>query len=258
MESFLTGVIPPYPPSWTYIFDSLADWKLLGNNEIGDCAAVSAANMVRTITALLGSKEMYPSFSQVEALYRTQNPYYPAQDEGMDLQTMFEYMLHTGWPNGQKIVAFAKFDPNIPDVARAAISIFGTPILGAWISQGVKEDFYAGRPWDYHPRSPILGGHAVMAGAYKGESLSDVGFVSWAEECYMTDAFLKNCMMQAWIVIRPEHLATEGFQQGIDLAALKSAYQAFTGRSMDVPTLPPPSNPGCFSVGTLLRLLKGK
>ena len=48
--------------------------------------AVTWANVRRLVTAVL-STENYPTLAEVYAFYETQNPGFPQQDDGMDIQT---------------------------------------------------------------------------------------------------------------------------------------------------------------------------
>ena len=50
---------------------------MLGNDQYGDCVAVTWANLRRLVTALLTGNPVYPDLAQVEALYKTQNPEFP-------------------------------------------------------------------------------------------------------------------------------------------------------------------------------------
>lgn len=40
---------------------------------------------------------------------------------------------------------------------------------------------------------------------------------------------------EAWVAIWPEHLGTNGFEQGVDQAELAAAYQALTGSALPIP-----------------------
>ena len=57
-----------------------------------NCVAVTWANVRRLVTAVL-STEYYPSLDQVYAVYETQNPGFPQQDNGMDIQTCLQYLV---------------------------------------------------------------------------------------------------------------------------------------------------------------------
>src|SRR6185437_5343225 len=102
----------------------------------------------------------YPTQDQVWAIYRTQNPDFnpdgdpsvngpgsPA-DGGMDIQTLLEYLVQTGGPDGVKAVAFAAVNLADPDEVKAAIAIFGYVWTGVTVTALNEQEFGAGQPWD--------------------------------------------------------------------------------------------------------------
>ena len=248
LASFLTGNIPNHPSSEDYL-SRLQNWQMLGNNQYGDCVAVTWANMRRLVTATL-STENYPTMDQVTALYKTQNPSFPAQDDGMDIQTCLEYLHDTGGPDGIKIVAFAKVNLSNLEEVRAALAIFGCLWIGINVQQANVTQFSQGQPWDYVNGSPKDGGHSVIGGGYTGQASDDVRFITWAEETGFTDSFWNNQVEEVWAVIWPEQLGSIEFQQGIDLNQLAVDYKEITGKDLQIPPASPPypiptPGPGC-------------
>jgi hypothetical protein len=256
LASFLTGVVPAHPASEDYL-SRLKNWQMLGNDQYGDCVAVTWANMRRLVTATLKT-EYYPTMNQVIALYKTQNPNFPTQDQGMDIQTCLEYLHNTGGPDGTKVVAFAKVDFTNLDEVKAALAIFGCVWLGINVQQANVDQFASGQPWDYVSGSPVNGGHSVISGGYSTTPSDDVRFVTWAQETGFTDNFWNKQVEEAWAVIWPEQLGTTEFEQGINLTQLAADYQALTGKVLQTtPTPQPPApaptpnpSPGCI-VGAL-------
>jgi hypothetical protein len=245
-------LVPPHPVSEDYLAE-LSNWRMLDNDRVGCCVAATWANFRRLVTALLAS-EVYPTDDQVIALYKTQNPDFdingdpnvngpgsPA-DGGMDIQTLLEYLVATGGPDGVKALAFAKVDYTNEDELFAALAIFGGVWTGVTVTQANQDEFSNGQPWDYVPGSPQDGGHSVLSGGY---GLNDVRFITWAAETSFTQAFVQHQVDEAWIVIWPEHLGTTQFEAGIDQAALAQAYQELTGRPFPAPVpVPAPPVPG--------------
>lgn len=234
----LTGIIPPHPVSADYL-KRFTSWQMLGNDRYGDCVAVTWANMRRLLTASLGTAESYPDLTAVESLYKTQNPAFPAQDEGMDIQTCLEYLAKTGGPDGVKAVAFAKVDPSDRGEVEAALAIFGALWVGINVREVNETQFSQGKPWDYDPNSEILGGHSVLSGGYTGVANDSIKFITWAKETGFTDAFVAHDVEEAWVVIWPEHFGSVQFLAGIDISALASAYTALTDRELPIPTPAP-------------------
>jgi hypothetical protein len=244
------AVIPPHPSSADYL-SHLTNWQMLGNDSAGDCVAVTWANMRRLVTAVL-STENYPTQDQVWEIYKTQNPQFDPNgdpnvdgpgsqaDGGMDIQTLLEYLVSTGGPDGVKALAFAKVDFTNEDELAAAIAIFGDTWDGFNVSQANEDQFAAGQPWDYVPTSPVIGGHSVLSGGYK-PGWDD--FITWARETGFTAAFREQQVQETWIVVWPEHVGTAQFEAGVDRAAFVAAYFALTGKVLVLPPAPTPPIP---------------
>ena len=232
--------IPAHPVASNYLtpFDT---WKVLGNFEYGDCVSVSWSNMRRLMTATLTDHEVYPTLEQVLELYKTQNPNFPDDDMGMDIQVMLNHIRKNGDPLGTKPLAFSKLDVHNLQEIKAALYIFGGLILGVAIQQGGMNDFGEGRPMDWHAGEDIIGLHAVLTGGYMGNCFDDVRFITWGRESAMTAAFwqelVANRYGEAWVVIWPENLGTRQFIEGIDLPTLASAFKDLTDEELPIPIL---------------------
>ena len=247
----LTGIVPTHPDTVDYLA-ALSNWQILGNDSEGDCNAVAAANTRRLVTATL-STEYYWSRDQVLSFYKTQNPGFPAEDNGMDVQTGLETLARDGGPDGVKAVAFATVDYTNPDELRAAIAIFGSVWTGAQVQASNQAQFSQGQPWDYTPGEAIEGGHAIVVGGYSPNAADDERFITWGAETGFTDNFWSHSIDECWVVIWPEHLGSKAFQEGVDLGALAADYQALTGRTLPLPggapipmpPVPTPTPAGC-------------
>ena len=219
---------------------------MLGNASYGNCVAVTWSNVRRLVTAVL-STEFYPPQAMVDAVYETQNPGFPQQDDGMDIQTLLGYLVKTGGPDGVKAVGFAKVDYANPDEVKAAIAIFGSVWTGINVQQAQENQFSAGQPWDWVPGRPVIGGHSIVTGGYgeprAGQLAGDEDLITWAEETSFTDNFWANGVEEAWVVIWPEHLGSKEFLAGVDLTAFAADYTAITGQPFPAVVPPPPSPP---------------
>ena len=243
LAPLLTGVVPAHPPAADYLA-RLSAWAMLGNDQYGDCVAVTWANERREMTAELGGREVYPGIDQVIAFYRTQNPGFPAEDNGMDIQTVLETLVKAGGPDGVKAVAFAKVDHTKPDEVAAAIAIFGQVWTGLTVLDANMDDFDAGRPWDYHAGSQVDGGHSVIVGGYgvggTGALAGDQKFITWAQETSFTDAFWAHEVEECWVVVWPEHLGSAAFLDGVNLDILAADFAELTGKPLPLPPSPTP------------------
>lgn len=243
LADILTGTVPSHPAT----ADNLAapGWAMLGNDQYGDCVAVTWANYRRLMTRLAGA-EHYPDWNAVETFYRTQNPNFPTDDQGMDIQTALEALVTDGGPDGVKAVAFAKVDYSKPDEVKAAVAIFGAVWVGINVQAAQMDQFNAGQPWDYVAGSADDGGHSIITGGYGGGTgvlAGDERFVTWAQETSFTDAFWGRQVEECWVVVWPENLGTAQFEQGVDSAALAVAYHDLTGKTLNIPTPTPAPSP---------------
>lgn len=243
----LTGVVPPHPVAVDQLARLKGGWEMLGNDTWGDCVAVTWANVRRLVTAAL-TTEHYPTQDQVIAFYKTQNPQFPSQDDGMDIQTALEYLVKVGGPDGVKALGFAQVDVKNPEEVKAAIAIFGSVWTGITVLEANQAEFAQGQPWSYVRGSQVDGGHSVITGGYGTPGVGALGgderFITWADETSFTDSFWSHEVEEAWVVIWPEHLEHPTFQAGIDLAAFAADYTAITGRPFPVaPPAPVPVPP---------------
>jgi hypothetical protein len=144
LASLLSGTVPAHPASQDNLA-ALKNWNMLGNDQAGDCVSVTWANIRRLLTATLSGQERYPTQDEVWQLYKTQNPGFDPNssshgpgsndDQGMDIQTVLEYLVKEGGPDGVKALAFAKVNVNDLEEVKAAESIFGFVWTGISLCQ---------------------------------------------------------------------------------------------------------------------------
>jgi hypothetical protein len=237
---------PPQHPTAVDHFTQVTDWGMYQNDKYGVCGPTTVANSRKLITRALTGVEHSPTQDDVFNLYRASgNPQFdPAtgvDDNGVDMATMLSAVRNVGI-GGTKSLAEAKVDVTDLNEVRAAIAIFGFLLLGVDLDTAQQDQTDTG-VWDYQ-RSPGWGGHAVLAGAYRCRPIgADVKVITWAEVVGMTDAFWRRQVSEAWIVVWPELIGTEQFQQGIDTAALNADYEALTGRPGPLPAGPSHQDP---------------
>lgn len=270
-----TGVVPAHPTAADNLARLGGGWQMLGNDIAGDCVAVTWANFRRLVTAIAGA-ERYPDQDSVWTVYRTQNPSFDpngtadtngpgsSHDQGMDIQTLLEYLVKHGGPDGVKALGFAKVDPTNAEEVKAAIAIFGALWTGIVVQQANETEFAERKPWDYHRSSPDVGGHSVLTGGYGAPGAGPLGgderMETWAEETSFTDRYWNRKVEEVWVVIWPEHLKHPDFLAGVDLAAFAAAYTAVTGRPfpVDVPPQPGPApSPGAPTAADVAAAVRG-
>lgn len=229
----LREVLPAFPET----YDSVAGWSgwnILGNDRYGDCVSVSWATERRILT----NQGEYPSLDQVIEFYKTQNPGFPAEDNGMDIQTALEYLVNVGGPDGVKAVAFAKVDHTNLDELKAALATFRCVWLGVNVTNVNQQQFPAD-PWTR--AGSVEGGHSIIGTGY---NQSTVKMETWAAEGSLAEDYVVSGgpngagVEEAWVVIWPEHIA------GLDDSAkqaLADAYKEITGKDIVFPAPPAPA-----------------
>lgn len=246
-----SGNFPTHPSYVDYLAQLNGGWQMLGNDEAGDCVSVTWANYRRLVTGVLFGHPFYPTQDQVWQFYRTQNPRFDpngsselngpgsSADNGMDIQTALETLHQYGGPDGTKAFAFARVDVSNADECKAAIAICGALWTGINVYTNNQDEFSQGVPWDFDTTSPLDGGHSVLTGGYGTSTTEKIGgdekFITWAAETGFTDNYWSHAVEEAWAVIWPEQLGTRSFEQGINGAALKAAYQQITGQQLMLP-----------------------
>lgn len=133
-------------------------WKMLGNDEIGDCVFAGFAHQVKMWAAIAGKTVDFTD-TQVISAYSVVtgfDPSDPSTDNGTDMVEACQWWKNNGFC-GHHIVGFAEVAPQ--QVAEAAF-IFGSVGVGLRMTQGQQEQFSHAEPWDI-TNDPVEGGHYV-------------------------------------------------------------------------------------------------
>lgn len=236
LADYLTGQLPPHPAATDYL--GVLPFGMYANDKFGDCGPVSVANSRRLTTARLASAMVEPTQDDVFDLYRRSgnpdfDPSTGAGDNGVDMKVCLSAAVNGGI-GGVKALGFAAVDVHDHEQVRAAIALFGGLLFGVNLQVAQQGQTNQGT-WDYVP-SGDWGGHAILAGAYDP---NEVTLITWARKVMATNAFTDHQLLEAYVVIWPEHLTDQGFLAGVNLAAFAEDYQTITGRSFPVPVPAP-------------------
>ena len=239
--SQLAAVLPPHPGTYTD-GASLRAWQMLGNDQYGDCVAVTWATQ-RRIASWNNSHDTYPTFDQVIQVYKTQNPDFPNQDDGMVIQDLLNYLHKTGGPDGVKIVAFAQVNHTNFEELKAATYLGQQLWLGVNVSMTNEQQFNDSLPWTV--TGSVIGGHSVTAVGY---GASGVGIETWGNLGSLSQSYCINIsnpylpgVEEAWLVIWPEQA---GLLTQSQRDAFQVAYGQVTGgKVIDWGGIPPAPDP---------------
>jgi hypothetical protein len=247
------AAVPPHQPA--HYLDALTDWRMCLNDQHGTCFAAWWANERRLVTHYLGAKEYYPTDDQLLQFYKTQNPNFPSDDEGMDAVAGLDYLVKVGGPDGVKALAWAYVDPKNIEEVHAAIYQFGHLCQCMTVQNHNEAEFDAGQPWTYDPSDTDAGGHGTLAGGESENPAKDVEFITWAKKACLTDSYVMHRMQALVVVVWPEHLTNKQFCASTNLAGVAQYYTDITGEKWPgVPITPA----GCSPWAAFRKALKGK
>lgn len=247
LGDILTGTTPTHPPIADHFKGRT--FGLYENDRYSDCGPAAVANHLRMVSGALLGVEIVPSQQDVFDLYHTQNPSFNpltgTGDYGVVLQSLLASLLRVGIGNGrgQKVrpLFYGKVRVDSDQELEAAASIFGA-LWGVRLQVAQQHQSVTASPtWDY-VASPEWGGHCVMNGAYEQASMTSVGskpvyqtdidVESWNIRIRTTPTFRQHQLQEAWVIGWPWLLTHPGFQAGVDLSGLRSAFKSLTGREM--------------------------
>jgi hypothetical protein len=215
--------------------DLFRDWDMNGNGPdptvqpgfegAGDCVFACGAHTTR-VTNVLGGHPVEISGKQSIADYSAVTGYVigdPSTDQGTDMRTALKYRQKTGLldaaGNRHKIGAFVALTPGDWDEYFQAVYVFSAVEFGFEFQQA-QDDQFASGTWDYVPNSPIEGGHAIPG---LGRNSNRGGVVSWAKHLWITEAFYRNLVDEAYAIVYEEELKNGKTERGMDLAQLQAA-----------------------------------
>lgn len=213
-------------------------WEMNGNGPddtvapgfqgAGDCVFACGAHTTRETNKIAGhtvtitGKESIADYSAVTGYVIGDD----STDNGTDMRQALKYRQKTGLldaaGNRHKIGAYVALEPgNIAQFYQAAY-VFSAVEIGFEFQQA-QDDQFAGGVWDYAPGSPIVSGHAIPG---FGRSKKRGGVVSWAKHLWVTEAFYKNLVDEAWAIVYPEELRNGKTERGMGLTQLTQALAA--------------------------------
>lgn len=227
---FLTAIpaspLVDFAPNYVY--------PMFGNNIWGDCVCADEGHSEQVTLGLLTGKQPVITINEIETWYKTQNPTWSptsgAEGNGMDIQTFLEYLVEQ-----KKVLGFAKIDFKNVKLFQAAIYIGLSVKVGVQLQEIQQGAQFTEGLWDYIPGSPIIGGHDICFVGYN-ESTQRYQLVSWGKLIECTQSFVDNCVDEAWLPIRPEHIANPAFRNSFNLSGFSMAVSELTGGKVIIPT----------------------
>lgn len=197
--------------------NSFKDWGMLGNDNYGDCVLAGGdhEHMLISNLALPGAPaNVEPiKFTPTNALadygaITGFNPQTGANDNGTDPREAFKYRQSTGLIDASKkrhkIAAYVSIPINNLKAIAEATFIFDAVGIGFEFPGSAMNQFDKNEPWKVVSGSGIEGGHYVPI-----VGKPEVGYltvVTWGRKQFMTEAFFKKYVVEAWAFITLESL----------------------------------------------------
>jgi len=178
---FTAAISLPNVPSRFGHGTAFSDWKMLGNDQYGDCVWAGSAHEHMLFNKVVQHQDVpfddqcvLGDYSAVTGF----NPADPNTDKGTDVHVALDYRRKTGIAdsNGTRhlIGAYVALDPKNWDHLEQAAYIFGAVGIGFQFPASAMDQFNNGEIWDVVPGSAIQGGHYVpVVGSVRLGAASD-------------------------------------------------------------------------------------
>jgi hypothetical protein len=201
--------------------------QMFGNDVIGDCTIVGAANHLILTTCHTGTV-VIPTLAEVIAMYSAVTGYVPGNastDNGAAMTDVRAY-LHTTGLHGHKILAWAQIDHTNLTHRRLGVDLFGATYVGVQLPASAQDQFANGQPWEVIPGSAIDGGHAILHPGYGARGDDYVSWAKWDQKA--SAAWSAKYVDEEYVIITNDWLSrvTQKTPGGLDIGTLLRDLQA--------------------------------
>lgn len=246
IRNFLSLSARPIPTRDDYATKAQAALsQMMNNNREGCCVATWLAKLLGIFNAYRpGGSPIVATDAEVSAWYHAVGG---PGDNGLVMEEALQYLLKNGMKIGgavHKIDAFAYVDVRDTAVLDKAFHWFDGVGLGVNLTREQYANFQTGTTWDWNPRSPIIGGHAIPL-TMRGPDRFRLA--TWAQQPDVTRSCVQNPAWaeEAWVCITKEMVDAKGLDgNGVQWEALLAAMDAVKhGGTPDIPDDPNPPSP---------------
>jgi hypothetical protein len=194
-------------PAPTYPVDvsgGITDWKMLGNDEFGDCTFAGREHLKMAKAAAVGTLAS-ETWEGDQALIQEYLAYTHGADTGANIG-----LLLLSWWRAKKIRAFAPVDHRRRADCDSLMQTFHGLYAGVELTPDADALFGQGKPWTVadgqHP-DPNEGHCIVKVGATGAGPGEFDAWVTWGALQHSTTAWTQACLDEAWIVVTDEDQA---------------------------------------------------
>lgn len=226
LSNYMKTSTVPFPQKWAW--ERPIDYKMLGNDRLGDCVCAGAAHIEMGWQAVANAGTPFvPTDDQVIADYSAVAGYVPGDestDRGTNMLDALHYGLRKGFVGRPLWQTFATLDVQNVDQVKAAIYLFGGVYIGFSVPQSLAHDTSLPVWRVIQGDVPSGEGHCVVPVGY---GRSGLALVSWGAIYHMTWDFWLQNVDEAYCVVSKDWLKASGVSPtGLDLDGLLQDAQA--------------------------------
>ena len=213
---------PPLPSQFGHE-GKVAQWGMLGNDQVGDCTIAGAEHETMLLTALstLGQAQFNDACAISD--YSTATGYDPAQpntDQGADMHDIMKFRRQTGVidikGNRHKIAGYVWLEPGNVQHLLMATYLFGVVGVGIQFPDSAMDQFNSSQPWTPVGGAQIQGGHYIPCVACRSNPL----IVTWGKLHPMTPSFYEKYNDESIALISTEFLHGQTSPEGFSASDL--------------------------------------
>jgi hypothetical protein len=177
-------------------------WKMLGNDQVGDCTIAGAAHLLMAWDKDYSEDEAAINTAEVESQYFALTG---GADTGLIENDVLKTWRSAGLFSGNKIALYAPVT-GIGSIHQV-VEHFGGCYLGVQLPASAETQFRAGQPWTVEPDDQIIGGHCVVAVGYDPHVVT---VVTWGQLQQVTYPWLARYCDESWGILSSEQAERSG------------------------------------------------
>lgn len=201
------------------------DWKMLGNDTVGDCAIAGPFHALMLWNAEAGKTINVDDACTLReySAITGYDPKDPSTDQGSDVQQVAEYWRTTGLTDDDggvhKIDAYVALQPGNIAQLWAALYLFDGVGIGLSFPAEWQTATQNNELWDKVRNPNIEGGHYVLG---VGRRSGYINLVTWGQQQLMTEAGYQEFNDETIVYLDEDKLINGKDINGFDLATLKA------------------------------------
>lgn len=209
----------PKPPAVARV-PKVQVWGMMDNDRLGCCTISGVGHAILAWNQQVGVHDAVPTDAQVESTYfdLTGGP-----DAGLVEANVLK-RWHKHGLFGAKIAGYAPVETHDFVGLQQAIAFYGVAYLGVALPASAQDQFANNKPWVFDPKSPIEGGHCIVAVGYDHKY---VYCVTWGGVVKVTWPWLSHYLTEAWAIISNQYVEA-GRGPVLDLKTLQADLSSLT------------------------------